>query len=173
MTTSDKGIELIKRFEGCRLEPYWDVDGYSVGYGHHQGVVPGQRITLQEADRLLRQDVAVQERAVDALGARLSQHQFDALVSLCYNIGSGALSRSRVAALVRQNPEPSDQLEREWKEWHLAGGQALEALDRRRAAEWELYCSDSGQNRFLRRALPLAALLLAGALAALWIKSRY
>lgn len=140
MTTSDQGIDLIKHHEELRLQAYPDGGGYSVGYGHH-GVPAGTAITEAEAEALLRQDLPARERAVKALGASLAQNQFDALVSLCYNIGTGAFAGSTVARLVREDPAPRPELEQAWRAWCLAGGRVSAGLERRRADEYALYSS--------------------------------
>jgi len=140
MKTSKEGIALIKKHEGFSGTAYWDVDGYSIGYGHH-GARAGQTVSEEEAESLLRQDVAEAERAVESLGARLSQQQFDAVVSLVYNIGGSRFGRSRTAAMIKADPSPTPELERQWKQWRLAGGKVNAALVRRRADEWRLYAS--------------------------------
>lgn len=140
MKTSKEGIALIKKHEGLSRTAYWDVDGYSIGYGHH-GARAGQTVSEEEAEALLRQDLAEAERAVDALGARLNQQQFDAAVSLVYNIGAARFGRSHTAAMILADPTPRPELERQWKQWRLAGGRVLDALVRRREDEWRLYAS--------------------------------
>jgi len=155
MTTSAQGIDLIKRHEILRLQAYPDSGGYSVGYGHY-GVPVGTAITEAEAEALLRQDLPARERAVKALGASLAQNQFDALVSLCYNIGTGAFAGSTVARLVRENPAPRPELERAWRAWRLADGKVSDGLERRRADEYALYSSASSSAD---SPLPVLALL--------------
>lgn len=163
MTTSAQGIDLIKRHEELRLQAYPDGGGYSVGYGHH-GVPAGTAITEAEAEALLRQDLPARERAVEALGASLAQEQFDALVSLCYNIGTGAFAGSTVARLVREDPAPRPELEYAWRAWHLAGGKVSDGLKRRRADEYALYSSagsTAASPLSIITALAIATLLLA------------
>ena len=65
--------------------------------------------------------------------------QFDAAVSLCYNIGTTRFRKSTVAALIAADPSPRPELEQQWKQWRLAGGQVSQALVSRRNKEWELY----------------------------------
>ena len=139
MKTSAQGIELIKQLEGFSATAYWDVDGYSIGYGHH-GARQGQTVGRAEAERLLRADLAAFERAVAKACPGLGQHQFDAAVSLCYNIGATRFGASTVAALMAADPTPRPELERHWKEWRMAGGRVSQALVRRRDREWQLYC---------------------------------
>lgn len=64
---SARGLDLIKAHEGLRLDAYPDPasggDPWTIGYGHTQGVEPGQRITQEQADAFLRDDVAWVEDA--------------------------------------------------------------------------------------------------------------
>ena len=65
---SEAGLQLIKKFEGCRLQAYWDVNGYSIGYGHHGvDVAKGMSITQKVADDFLKMDVEKFEKAVNDL----------------------------------------------------------------------------------------------------------
>lgn len=141
MKTSSEGIELIKRFEGCRLTAYRDDKGYSVGYGHF-GVAAGTTITQDEAEQLFAGDLAKCEAVVDRLAnvTPLGQHQYDALVSLCYNIGSGNLQKSTVWRLIRDGgAAPRAELREAWLMWNKSGGQTLSSLTRRRNAEYDHY----------------------------------
>ena len=91
MKTSKDGIELIKRFEGCRLTAYKCPAGKpTIGYGHTEGVRMGQKITQAQADGFLRDDLAKFERAVMKYDRvyHWNQNQFDALVSFSFNLGS-------------------------------------------------------------------------------------
>jgi len=98
MKTSNKGIDLIRQFEGLRLKAYLDSVGVpTIGYGHTKGVKLGQTITEQQAIEFLKQDLADAELTVNRrVNVELTQNQFDALVSLVYNIGSGNFSKSSV-----------------------------------------------------------------------------
>ena len=138
MNTSKQGINLIKQLEGFSSTAYWDVDGYSIGYGHH-GARAGQTISQAEAERLLQADLSTFEQAVRKVNPRLSQNQFDAAVSLCYNIGTTRFRNSTVAALMAADPTPRPELEQHWKEWRLAAGKVNQALVRRREKEWNIY----------------------------------
>ena len=91
MKISNKGLELIKRFEGCRLVAYQDSGGvWTIGYGHTKGVKKGQTITQAQADAFLVEDCGKAEAAVNKYYDRyhFNQNQFDALVSFAFNIGS-------------------------------------------------------------------------------------
>ena len=107
MKLSEKGANLIKQYEGLRLNAYQDAGGvWTIGYGHTGGVQPGDVITREEADALFWADVEKFVRGVNRLkqGTRLTQNQFDALVSFAYNCGLGALERSTLLKKVKRNP---------------------------------------------------------------------
>ena len=83
MNISQNGIELIKKFEGCRLEAYKCPAGIlTIGYGHTGSEVHlGQKITQEQAEKYLKQDITIHSNNVSRLvKAPLNQNQFDALV---------------------------------------------------------------------------------------------
>lgn len=89
MRLSDAGRTLLKGFEGLSLKAYPDTKkGYSIGYGHF-GAKPGDVITREQADAYFDQDVARFENTVSLATLDPKQHEFDAMVSLAYNIGTG------------------------------------------------------------------------------------
>jgi lysozyme len=138
-TTSAKGIELIKQWEGYRSKAYLcPAHKWTIGYGHTKTAKPGMTITSLDAERLLKQDMKVYEDAVNQLvKVPLSQYQFDALVSFTYNVGRGALSQSTLLRLlnVGNYPEAAKQFVR----WVYGGGVKLPGLISRREAERELF----------------------------------
>ena len=94
MNIGNKGLELIKSFEGCRLSSYKCPAGvWTIGYGHTQGVYEGMVITQEQADNMLREDVKYYADAVDRYNSRFSfnQAEFDSLTSFAYNCGVGSL----------------------------------------------------------------------------------
>ncbi len=142
--TSDIGIALIKRFEGLRLEAYRDVAGvWTIGYGHTGRTArAGARITEPEAEALLARDLGRFEKALRRLaGSPLPQPQFDALVSLSYNIGIGAFARSTALARFRSGDERGAAEAIGWCNKATIGGEkrVLPGLVRRRAAEAALF----------------------------------
>src|SRR5690606_10106222 len=101
MKTSSAGVAFIRRHEGAVLSAYRDPAGVlTIGVGHTSAagppvVKPGMKITLEEADAILKRDLARFEESVSRLvKVPLSQPQFDALVSFTFNLGEGNLSRS-------------------------------------------------------------------------------
>lgn len=138
---SDAGICLIKQFEGCRLEAYRCAAGVpTIGYGHTSGVAMGTKITQEEADRYLREDLKSFEHAVNcALTRPVSQNQFDALVSFTYNLGAGALKGSTLLKLL--NAGNIKGAADEFPKWNKAAGKVLEGLTKRRMKERQLFLS--------------------------------
>lgn len=106
MKTSAAGRKAITQREGVRLSAYLDSVGvWTIGVGHAatSGVPPiprkGMRITAQQADEILTKDLARYEDAINrSVKVPLTQNQFDALVSLCFNIGERGFAHSTVVA---------------------------------------------------------------------------
>ena len=139
MRTSRKGIEFIKAHEGLRLDAYLCPAGVpTIGYGHTHGVKMGDRITEEQAERLLIGDLAVAERGVNRYGFDLTQNQFDALVSFVYNIGAGNFRSSTLLKRLKDNPNDPD-IEYQFRRWVYGGGKVLPGLVRRRKDEAKLY----------------------------------
>lgn len=154
MKTSKIGIELIKSFEGYRSEAYLCPAGvWTIGYGHTAGVKQGDTCTPDDAERFLKDDLRVAENAVNAQNLRLSQLQFDALVSFVYNVGSGNFTSSTLLKMLKKDTSATKDLEAEWKKWKYANKVELKGLVRRRAAEWSLY-----RNGFFLLTLPVIIL---------------
>ncbi|MGR7164434.1 lysozyme [Klebsiella aerogenes] len=149
MQTSDEGIALIKGFEGCRLTAYPDPGTggvpWTIGYGwtlpvDGKPVRPGMTIDQATADRLLKTGLVSYEKDVlKIVKVKLTQGQFDALVSLAYNIGSRALSTSTL--LKKLNDGDIKGAADEFLRWNKAGGKFLNGLTRRREAERALFLS--------------------------------
>lgn len=130
---------LIRRFEGLHLTAYWDNGQYAIGYGHRgPDVSPGQRITVEEAERLLQQDVAKAETVVRSLvTVPLTQAQFDALVSFVYNVGAGAFRSSTLLRLLNDGDYAGAMAE--FNRWVYSDGRVLPGLVARREAEAALF----------------------------------
>lgn len=139
MNVSQKGIDLIKEFEGCKLYAYRDSVGIpTIGYGHTKGVRMGMSITKSQAETFLKDDIKPVERVLNAMGINYTQNQFDALVSWIYNLGSGNFRSSTMYRKILAKDdevEITDQLVK----WHNAGGRPLLGLKRRRVAEANMY----------------------------------
>lgn len=137
-----EGLELIKRFEGCRLTAYRCPAGvWTIGYGHTKDVKEGQRISEAEAERMLAEDLRYYEQMVGLMVMKpLEAHQMDALVSFAYNCGVAALRKSTLLKLVNQNPK-DPKIREAFGMWNKAGGKVLPGLVKRREAEADLYFS--------------------------------
>lgn len=142
MTISDKGIDMIAKYEGCRLEAYKCPAGvWTIGYGHTAGVVQGQKLPSEEAAKaLLKEDVKKYGEYVNVcvkkglITFHLNQNRFDALTSFCYNCGNGNLQK---LVGYRDAQTVADKL----LEYNQAGGKVLAGLVRRREEERALFLS--------------------------------
>lgn len=162
MRISEQGLDLIKSFEGLRLQSYWDAVGVlTIGYGHTRGVRPGQTITRREAELLLSADLEPIEKQLTAdLGEDgVLQCQFDALCSFCFNLGVGAYMRSTLRKYVKSGRDAD--AGREFGRWVRAGGRVLPGLVRRRKAEAELYAQAGGVTALFVGVLAMLAMGLA------------
>lgn len=146
MQTSDKGIALIKQFEGCKLTAYQDSVGiWTIGYGWTQPVDgkpirAGMTIKQETAERLLKTGLVSYESDVSRLvKVGLTQGQFDALVSFTYNLGARSLSASTL--LRKLNAGDYTGAADEFLRWNKVGGKVLNGLTRRREAERALFLS--------------------------------
>lgn len=149
MHVSAAGRDLIERNEGLELTAYPDpaTGGapWTIGRGDTgPDVVPGLTITLEEANERFAKRLAREfEPAVNRVceGVATTQGQFDAMVSLAYNIGVGAFAKSSVARLHKAgNYEAAAEA---FSLWNKAGGRVLAGLTRRREEEADLYMSDA------------------------------
>ena len=147
MKTSDAMRKMIEGWEGLRLEAYPDPatggDPRTIGYGHTGNVAPDSTITQEQADALLSQDLARFEAGVSAgLGdAPVTQGQFDAMVSLSYNIGLGNFRKSSV---LRDHLAGNYQMAADaFLLWNRAAGREMDGLTRRREGEAQVYIDDS------------------------------
>ena len=144
---SEKGLSLIKRFEGFSKTVYICPAGHpTIGYGHvvldHEMESFAEGVSGEQATDLLRQDVAIAERAVlQHINVPLTNGQFDALVSFTFNLGSGALQRSTLRR--KLNCQEYTSAANEFSRWVWAGGKKLKGLVRRRQVEAELFNSIS------------------------------
>lgn len=144
MKVNQAGIDLIKRWEGCKLKAYKDVAGvWTVGYGltSRAGFIqvgPDTVLTQEEADYFLEKVVAdFADKIRPMIDAKLSDNQFSALVSLAYNIGTGAFAKSSV--LRRINAGEMHIVPDAMRMWRKAGGKVVQGLINRREAEIQLF----------------------------------
>jgi lysozyme len=144
--TGTAGIELIKKFEGFMSKPYKCPAGIpTIGYGatfYPDGkkvTMSDKAITEVEATALLASMLTKFEQYVDSYCIdTITQNQFDALVSFCYNLGPANLKASTLLKKVNKNPN-DESIRAEFMKWNKAGGRALKGLTLRRTAEADLY----------------------------------
>lgn len=137
MKTSQRGIKLIKEFEGLRLTAYKCPAGvYTIGYGHTRGVKRGMKITEEEASAYLTADLRNSEKAVERYDViyHWNQNEYDALVSFTFNCGA-----TNLRALLRNGRRNRSQIAATLPLYRKAGGKVLKGLERRRAAEKALF----------------------------------
>ena len=146
MNISPKGANLIREFEGLRLEAYPDPgtggEPWTIGIGHTgREVKRGMKITEAQAWKYFHQDVQKFESAVmrQLDGVPVTQNQFDALVSFTLNCGEGNLARSTLLKYHRQGKYKS--AAGEFLKWNKANRKVMAGLTRRRRAEMALYLS--------------------------------
>lgn len=140
MITSEKGINLIKQFEGCKLTAYLCPAGvWTIGYGHTEGVNKGDKITQDKAEELLKQDLSKFEDALNSYGFAISQNQFDALISFMFNIGIQAFRTSTMFKYLRKNWYAA--AAEQFNKWIYANHKPSKGLERRRDAERALFVS--------------------------------
>ena len=137
---SPAGIDLISNFEGLKLEAYYDQAGVcTIGFGTtiYPNGVPVQsddQCSVEQAKRYMHHDLERFEKAVSsAIKVPLTQNQFDALVSLTYNIGAGAFKNSTLLKLLNQGDYAG--ASQQFDVWIKAGGQTVQGLVNRRAVE--------------------------------------
>ncbi len=139
-TYSDAGLALTKSFEGLRLEAYQDSGGvWTVGYGHTgPGLLAGMKISQADADMMLRADVAVAVNSVNrAVTEEISQHQFDALVDFCFNVGRGNFLQSSL--LHKLNDGDFEGAAAQFLLWINVNGKRADGLVKRRKAEAAMF----------------------------------
>lgn len=135
MKTSQTGIDLIKKFEGCRLDAYKCPAGvWTIGYGHTAGVSGGQKISPAQAEAYLRADLEKYEKKVEKYNAtyRWTQNEFDAMVSFAYNLGS-------IDKLTADGTRAKSVIAEKMLLYNKAGGKVLAGLTKRRQAERTLF----------------------------------
>lgn len=137
MKTGQEGIDLIKKFEGCRLTAYKCPAGvWTIGYGHMAGVKEGQVISSAQAEAFLRADLEKHEKKVEKYNNKYSwtQNEFDAMASFAYNIGS-------IDKLTANGTRSKAVIAEKMLLYNKAAGKVLTGLTKRRQAERELFLS--------------------------------
>lgn len=146
MRLDDNGYKLITQFEGLSLKPYLDsIKVPTIGYGNtfylngKKVVITDKPITKEEALEMFKVIADGFARQVEKkLTKPVNQNQFNALVSLAYNIGVGNFYKSTLLKYVNLNPNDGN-IAKEFLKWNKAGGQVLNGLTNRRIKESALY----------------------------------
>ena len=163
MNISQDGAALIKLFESCQLEAYPDPgtggDPWTIGWGHTgKEVVPGLKWTQEQADNQFAIDVSAFVNDVNELlwNTPCEQHQFDALVSFAYNVGSdiddddiaeGLGDSTLLKKFKRGNIQGAAD---EFPKWKLAGGRAMRGLAFRRRVERAMFLGKDWRAEYRR-----------------------
>ena len=146
MKTSEKGLAMIKEFEGFKSKPYKCPAGVpTIGYGStfylngSKVKLTDRAISEKEASELLIKSLAKYENTINvAVKVPLDQNEFDALVSFVYNLGSGNFISSTLLKLINANASPVE-VSQQFIKWNKCNGEPLDGLTRRREAERDLY----------------------------------
>ncbi|WP_431267360.1 lysozyme [Dankookia sp. P2] len=155
---TEKGVALVKGFEGFRARLYNDAAGYcSIGYGHLikksacDGTEPAEfrdGVNEQAAIALLRQDLGAAEAAATTLvTARLNDGQHDAIVSFVFNVGTGNFRRSTLLRVVNGGPESYNEVRLQLRRWVKAGDRTWPGLQKRREREADMFFDEVGEPR--------------------------
>jgi|SRR5471030_118766 len=141
MKISNRGINFIAQWEGCRLQSYQDGGGiWTIGYGHTQNVAQGATITQSQASELLLSDLQSVELTINThVIVAINQNHFDALASFAYNLGNTALVGSTLVKLLNQGRY--DAAADEFPKWCHDDGKIVQGLMNRRLAEQTLFLS--------------------------------
>jgi lysozyme len=136
MKYSKPGLKLTEGFEGCKLVAYIPMKGDvpTIGYGHTRNVHLGMTCTQEQAEQWLLEDLQLAEDNVNQhVRVQITQGEFDALVDLVFNIGSGNFQHSTLLKLLNSGDYKA--AAKEFERWDRVGGTVSTGLLRRRSAE--------------------------------------
>lgn len=139
MKVSQNGVNLIKKYEGCRLTAYKCPAGvWTIGYGHTLGVRSHDVISQEQADEFLRQDLEKYERKVNDFDPKYhwTQNEFDALVSFAYNVGN-------IIGVTGSGTRSKEQIAINMYRYNKANGRTLPGLVKRRSEEHDLFVNNN------------------------------
>lgn len=155
MNISEKGLDFIKSFEGCRLSAYkafYTEKYFTIGWGHYgPDVRMGMTWTQEQADNMLREDIKIYENAVRAYDGiyHWTQSEFDALTSFAYNLGCGS-----IAQVTAKGSRSKAVIAEKMLLYYNCNGVKLAGLVRRRQAEHDMFLSSGAQDTGYRHAEP-------------------
>lgn len=152
MKISQDGVDLIKKYEGCKLTAYQDsVNVWTIGWGNTSHAKAGMVITQQMAEQFLKEDLEHVEKQINAMKINFKQNQFDALCSFVFNLGIGNFNKSTLKKYILGNLN-DELIAEQFTKWFNAGGKPLLGLKYRRRDEanmWlgrEVYYVDCSLN---------------------------
>lgn len=133
---------FISSFEGCKLTAYRCSAGvWTIGYGHTESVKEGDTCTQKQADAWLIEDIReTQLLLAHYVNVPVTKNEFIALLSLAFNVGVGALMKSKL--LRKLNSGDREGAAEEFLDFDLANGKKIAGLTRRRKAEYDLFLKD-------------------------------
>jgi len=144
----NQGEKLIKHFESCELEAYWDTIGkvWTIGFGNTfyeagSPVKKGDIITQERADELFWNIVKMFSVGVEeeVQGLDLSQNELDSLISFAYNVGLDAFKDSTLLEVIKNDKHNYSKIEYQWLRWRYSKGKFIQGLLNRRKAAYYLY----------------------------------
>lgn len=140
MKTDKNGKDLIKSFEGLRLQAYTCPAGVlTIGYGHTKGVRPGMTVTEEQAEELLDSDLAEVDNAISRLVTTdISQAQHNALADFIFNVGETNFRSSTLLKKINGGSGDAE-IADEFRRWVYSGNKILGGLKTRREAEAQLW----------------------------------
>lgn len=141
MNHSQACVDLVAQFEGVRLEAYQDQRGiWTIGYGHTYSAEPGKTCTIEQAKNWLFTDLMIADQAVNkSVAISVNQNEFDAMVSLAFNIGGSAFEHSTLVDMLNKHDIMG--AANQFLVWCKTNGQTNAGLVRRRTAERKLFLS--------------------------------
>jgi lysozyme len=137
---NQKGLDLLKQLEGCKLTSYQDQGGlWTIGYGstplNHPEIVKGLTINLEQAEMYLKKDLEKFYQLDHYLSEQVNENQYSALICLTYNVGLAAVKLSQTLKLINEGLPP----DKEWMGFNKVNGVTNNGLINRRGAELCLY----------------------------------
>lgn len=142
-------VDFTASYEGFSSTPYWDVDGWAVGFGQNYGSYYPGNVTYQQALNILRNSLSICMREVEALtrGCNLNQNQINALTDFVYNLGINSLKNSQLLVDIRNGNTNPTTITQDFQAWSYADGSFLVGLYYRRTAEAQMFLYNQYNDR--------------------------
>lgn len=145
MTPSQNAIDLVKKFEGCKLEAYLDIGGIpTIGYGHTADVHEGDACTEAMAEEWLMNNLqSAADCVLGSLSCALTQNELDALACFTYNVGCANFKNSSMHMFLSRGDY--QRASQEFPKWDHVKGVVVNGLLNRRLAEQALFTGSSNE----------------------------